>query len=59
MKTPFAEILNIGDEILYGQITNTNAQWISTELDKIGIKVVQQTIIADSEKAILDALNGA
>ena len=59
MKTPFAEILNIGDEILYGQITNTNAQWISTELDKIGIKVVQQTIIADSEKAILDALNRA
>ena len=33
-----AEIITIGDEILYGQITDTNTQWISAELDKIGIK---------------------
>ena len=33
-----AEIITIGDEILYGQILDTNTQWISFELDKLGIK---------------------
>lgn len=32
-----AEIITIGDEILYGQILDTNTQWISFELDKLGL----------------------
>jgi len=48
-----AEILTIGDEILYGQITDTNSQWISSELDKIGIKIIRKTAIGDQESEIL------
>lgn len=59
MKTINAEIITIGDEILYGQITDTNGQWISSELDKIGLKTVQKTTVGDTEKAILTALSEA
>lgn len=55
MKTVLAEILTIGDEILYGQITDTNSQWMSAELDELGIKVVRMTTISDSEDEILSA----
>ena len=48
-----AEILTIGDEILYGQITDTNSQWISTELDKAGIGIIRKTSIGDQESEIL------
>ena len=36
-----AEIITIGDEILIGQIVDTNSQWIGTELNKIGVSVYQ------------------
>jgi nicotinamide-nucleotide amidase len=49
-----AEIITIGDEILYGQITDTNTQWISAELDKIGIKTVRKSSVGDTERAILE-----
>ena len=49
-----AEIITIGDEILYGQITDTNTQWISAELDKIGIKTIRKSSVGDSEEAILE-----
>lgn len=49
-----AEIITIGDEILYGQITDTNSQWISAELDKLGIKTVRKSSVGDTEQAILD-----
>ena len=48
-----AEIITIGDEILYGQITDTNTQWISAELDKIGIRTIRKSSVGDSEEAIL------
>lgn len=54
-----AEILTIGDEILYGQITDTNSQWISSELDKIGIKIIRKTAIGDQESEILTTLKEA
>jgi nicotinamide-nucleotide amidase len=56
MKLLFAEVITIGDEILYGQITDTNTQWISTELDKIGIKLIRKSSVGDQEKNILDIL---
>lgn len=55
MKQILAEILTIGDEILYGQITDTNSQWISSELDQLGIKVVRKTTVGDTEEAIFGA----
>ncbi|WP_286748199.1 MULTISPECIES: competence/damage-inducible protein A [unclassified Roseivirga] len=55
MKQILAEILTIGDEILYGQITDTNAQWISAELDQLGVRVVRKTTVGDQREAILTA----
>lgn len=59
MKTILAEILTIGDEILYGQITDTNSQWMSAELDQLGIKVVRKTTVGDTEEDILSAFSEA
>ena len=55
MKRITAEILTIGDEILYGQILDTNAQWMSYELDQLGIRVVRKTTVGDNEQDILTA----
>ncbi len=54
-----AEILTIGDEILYGHILDTNSQWISAELDNIGIKVIRKTTIGDRREEILSAFSDA
>lgn len=55
MKTVLAELLTIGDEILYGQIVDTNSQWMSVELSHAGIKVIRKTTVGDIEDEILTA----
>lgn len=54
-----AEIITIGDEILIGQIVDTNSQWIGKELNKIGVSVYQITSIQDERQHILNALKEA
>jgi nicotinamide-nucleotide amidase len=54
-----AEILTIGDEILIGQITNTNTVWIAQQLNKAGISVLHMATVADDERAIKNALRDA
>ena len=54
-----AEIITIGDEILIGQILDSNSKWIAEELNKIGISVYQITSIQDDKQHILKALNEA
>ena len=54
-----AEIITIGDEILIGQIVDTNSQWIGTELNKIGVSVYQISSIQDEKQHILNALKEA
>ena len=54
-----AEIITIGDEILIGQIVDTNSQWIATELNKIGVSVHQISSIQDDKEHILQALKEA
>ena len=54
-----AEIITIGDEILIGQIVDTNSQWIGKELNKIGVSVYQITSIQDDKQHILNALQEA
>jgi nicotinamide-nucleotide amidase len=56
MKEITAELLTIGDEILYGQIVDTNSQWMSVALSNAGIKVVRKTSVGDIEQEILAAL---
>lgn len=54
-----AEILTIGDEILIGQITNTNSVWIAQQLNLLGIKVVHMSSVSDDKLAIIKAFDDA
>ena len=54
-----AELLTIGNEILIGQITNTNAVWMAQELNLIGVSVVHMSSVADEKTAILKAFEDA
>ena len=54
-----AEIITIGDEILIGQIIDSNSAYIAKELNKIGVSVYQITSIQDDREHILDALETA
>ncbi|MES2274719.1 MAG: competence/damage-inducible protein A [Bacteroidota bacterium] len=51
-----AEIITIGDEILIGQIVDTNSAWIAKELNKIGVRVKQISSVSDEREHILTAL---
>lgn len=53
------EIINIGDEILIGQIVNTNGSWMAEQLNLSGFSVVHMTTISDTAEAISEALNQA
>ena len=59
MKKVLAEIITIGDEILYGQITDTNSQWIGMALSDAGISVIRKTSVGDVEADILTAFEEA
>ena len=54
-----AEIITIGDEILIGQIVDSNSAFIAKELNKIGISVYQITSVQDEKEHILTALKEA
>ncbi|QHI38811.1 Nicotinamide-nucleotide amidohydrolase PncC [Kordia antarctica] len=54
-----AEIITIGDEILIGQIVDTNSVFISKALNEIGVSVHQITSIQDDKQHILEALEAA
>ena len=54
-----AEIITIGDEILIGQIVDTNSAWMATALNENGIKVHQITSVSDNREHILTALKEA
>ena len=55
----FAEIITIGDEILIGQIVDSNSAFIAQQLNKIGVSVYQITSVQDEEAHILKSLNEA
>ncbi len=49
-------LLTVGDELLIGQILNTNIQWMSEELTNLGIEVIHHLTVSDKDAAIKDAL---
>lgn len=51
-----ASILTIGDELLLGQILDTNSRFIARELAKIGAQTIQMRSVSDTRAAILTAL---
>lgn len=55
----FAEIITIGDEILIGQIIDTNSAWVAQQLNQFGIRLKQITSISDDKDHIVDTLNTA
>jgi len=54
-----AEIITIGDEILIGQIIDTNSAWMAARLNETGVRVKQITSVSDSREHILEALDAA
>lgn len=54
-----AEIITIGDELLIGQVIDTNSAWMGQKLNEIGIKVKQITSISDDKMHILTTLEEA
>lgn len=54
-----AEIITIGDEILIGQIVDTNSAWLGTQLSQLGISVKQITSVSDEKQHILSSLKDA
>lgn len=53
------EIITIGDEILIGQIVDTNSAWMATELNKAGFELAQITSVHDEKDHIVESLNMA
>lgn len=51
-----AELISVGTELLLGEILNTNAQFLSTELAKLGISVYYQTTVGDNPARLTDAV---
>ena len=51
-----AAILTIGDEILLGQILDTNSQFIAQQLTKLGAETIEMRSVADAQAEILQAL---
>ncbi len=57
MKNVYATIITIGDELLIGQVIDTNSSWIAQQLNKNGIALKKRVAIGDSSMEIKDALD--
>lgn len=54
-----AEIITIGDELLIGQVIDTNSAWMAERLNEAGIELYQITSVHDDREHILKALDEA
>ena len=54
-----AEIITIGDEILIGQIVDTNSAWMAEQFNLYGIEIYQITSVHDNAEHIIEALKNA
>ncbi|WP_089331488.1 competence/damage-inducible protein A [Hymenobacter mucosus] len=54
---PVVEIMTIGDELLYGQVVDTNSAFLGQELAKLGLRVRQITSVSDRADEIVTALD--
>ena len=54
-----AEIITIGDELLIGQVIDTNSAWMAERLNEVGISLYQITSVHDNREHILKALDDA
>ena len=52
-----ATIITIGDELLIGQVTDTNSGWIAQQLNALGIEILRRVSVGDTKAAITDVLD--
>lgn len=55
----FVEVITIGDELLIGQVVDTNSAWIGQQLNESGFEVIRRTSVRDREEEIRQAVEGA
>ena len=58
-ETMRAEIITIGDELLIGQVVDTNSAWMAERLNEIGVELYQITSVHDRREHIVAALDEA
>ena len=58
-ETMRAEIITIGDELLIGQVVDTNSAWMAQHLNEVGIELFQITSVHDDRQHILAAIDEA
>lgn len=54
-----AFIVNIGDELLIGQVANLNASWMAEQLNRMGVEVVKIVVVGDTSEQISEAIEDA
>jgi nicotinamide-nucleotide amidase len=59
MNKIFATIITIGDELLIGQVIDTNSAWIAQQLNEVGISVRERISVGDVWRDIWEALDRA
>ncbi|MDP1973356.1 MAG: molybdopterin-binding protein, partial [Sediminibacterium sp.] len=59
MNKIYASIITIGDELLIGQVIDTNSSWIAQELNKAGILVKNRVAVGDNREDIWQAIDDA
>ena len=57
MQTAQASIITIGDELLIGQVIDTNSAWMAQQLNKAGIRVCRRVAVGDVWEEIWNALD--
>jgi nicotinamide-nucleotide amidase len=57
MKNINASIITIGDELLIGQVIDTNSAWMAQELNRVGITVTKRIAVGDDADEIWNALD--
>ena len=57
MKNIYASVVTIGDELLIGQVIDTNSAWIAQQLNRIGIAVKNRISVGDDPDEIWNALD--
>lgn len=56
MEAVYASIITIGDELLIGQVVDTNSAWMAQELNKIGVWLKRRVAVGDVKQEIIHAL---
>ncbi len=51
-----ASIINIGDELLIGQVINTNASWMAERLNDVNVQVKEIVVVSDDEASITESI---